>query len=83
MNPAGSGDTGGGPGGRGPGGPGGRGPGGAGGFMRMDTDGDGKISREEAPDRLRERFDEMDKNGDGFLDASDFQAMSQPSPPQP
>ena len=36
-------------------------------MMRADTDGDGKISREEAPPQLSRRFDAMDSDGDGFL----------------
>jgi collagen type III alpha len=33
-----------------------------------DANGDGKISKEEAPDRLKENFDRFDANGDGFID---------------
>ena len=36
-------------------------------MMRSDTDGDGKISREEAPPQLSRRFDAIDADGDGFL----------------
>ncbi|MCA9081506.1 MAG: EF-hand domain-containing protein [Planctomycetaceae bacterium] len=36
-------------------------------FDRADQDGDGKITREEAPERLRENFDRVDKNGDGAI----------------
>ncbi|MBZ0136409.1 MAG: hypothetical protein K8I27_08570 [Planctomycetes bacterium] len=36
-------------------------------MARIDKDGDGKISKEEAPDRLKENFDKLDKNSDGFL----------------
>ena len=58
---------------RGPGRQGGR----RGGFdlMSFDADEDGQISKEEAPDRLKQRFDQLDSNGDGFLDEKEFQAM--------
>ena len=65
----------------GQGGPGGRGPGGAGGFMSRimsnDANGDGKVSREEAPERLQQRFDNIDTNGDGYLEESELQQMMQ------
>lgn len=60
---------------RGPGGPGGEGQRGPGGLMRLDTDGDGKISKEEAPERMRENFERFDANGDGFIDQSDMEKM--------
>ncbi len=41
----------------------------------FDKDEDGKISKEEAPDRLKDRFDEVDKNSDGFLDKEEQAAM--------
>jgi Ca2+-binding EF-hand superfamily protein len=43
--------------------------------MQLDTDGDGKVSREEAPERMREFFDTIDSNGDGFIDRSEEAAM--------
>ncbi len=48
-----------------------------GGFMRLDTDHDGKISRDEAAKnpKLAAKFDQLDANHDGFLDRSDFEAM--------
>lgn len=48
-----------------------------GGFMRLDTNHDGKISREEAAKdpKLAAKFDQLDVNHDGFLDRSDFEAM--------
>lgn len=40
-----------------------------------DTNKDGKLSVEEVPDGMRGRFAEVDKNGDGFLDASELLVM--------
>lgn len=58
--------------GRGPGraGPGhqGAGPG------RLDKNGDGKITKDEAPARMQERFDAVDANKDGALDPQELQA---------
>lgn len=56
---------------------GGGGPGGGGFLAQFDADGDGKISKEEAPERMQERFDTMDANGDGFIDQEEMQAMRQ------
>jgi hypothetical protein len=42
--------------------------------LQADADGDGKLSREEAPGRLGENFDAVDKNSDGFLDAAELEA---------
>jgi len=39
---------------------------------RLDTDKDGKISKAEAPDRMKGAFDAIDKNKDGFIDASEM-----------
>ncbi len=58
----------------------GRGPGGGNmveRMMRFDQDGDGKISREEAPERMRQRFDRMDSNGDGVIDEDEIKAMAE------
>jgi collagen type III alpha len=61
-------------------GPGGAGPGGRGGsrgLMQLDTDGDGKISKEEAPEPMRAAFDSMDANGDGFIDREEADQLRQ------
>lgn len=47
------------------------------GMARMDTDGDGRVSKAEAQaaaSRFAERFDAMDANKDGYLDRADMQA---------
>lgn len=72
------------PGGRGPGGPGGfGGPGGrpgggdAGGMMdrlmAQDKDGNGKLSGDEIPERMRPMVDRADTNKDGELDKSELE----------
>lgn len=43
-------------------------------FQRADKNGDGKITPDEASDRLRGAFAQYDKNGDGALDATEFRA---------
>ena len=51
----------------GPGGPRGERPDPAEMFKRLDKDGDGKVSKEEAPERMKQNFETLDKNSDGFL----------------
>ena len=43
--------------------------------MQYDKDGDRKVSREEAPERMQQFFDRMDTNGDGQLDAQEIAEM--------
>ena len=50
------------------------GGGAGGGMMQFDTDGDGKISQAEAPSFLADRFGDMDKNSDGFIDQAEVDA---------
>ena len=55
----------------------GRGPGGfdlAARIMSFDADDDGRVTRDEMPERMRQRFDRMDENGDGAIDAGEAQA---------
>jgi Ca2+-binding EF-hand superfamily protein len=53
---------------------GGRG-GGPGNLMQFDADGDGVVSRAEAPERMQDRFDQIDANGDGAIDSQEIDAM--------
>jgi hypothetical protein len=61
------------------GGPGGGGPGGrsGGGFdpMQFDADGDGRVTKQEAPERMQRFFDHMDSNGDGAIDEAEIEEM--------
>ena len=49
--------------------------GGQGGWARWDADGDGTISREEAPSQFERRFEALDANGDGFLNEEELAAI--------
>jgi Ca2+-binding EF-hand superfamily protein len=66
----------------GPGGPGGRGRGNAGEmagrmFEEWDTNGDGKVTKAEMPERMRERFTEGDTNKDGWISRGELTALLQ------
>jgi Ca2+-binding EF-hand superfamily protein len=41
---------------------------------KMDKDGDGKISKDEAGEKLKEKFDELDADKDGFLSAEEIKS---------
>lgn len=43
-------------------------------FKQLDKDGDGKLSKDEAPERMRERFADMDKDSDGFVTQEEMRA---------
>jgi collagen type III alpha len=51
-------------------------------LKQNDKNGDGKLSKDEAPERMREHFDQIDKNGDGSLDAEELKGMMQNRPKQ-
>lgn len=44
-------------------------------IMKQDTDKDGKISKEEADDRMKQGWDRNDTNGDGFVDRTEVKEM--------
>ncbi len=44
-------------------------------ILENDKDGDGKISKEEAPERLKRNFDRIDRNSDGFVDRKEIDEL--------
>ncbi len=44
-------------------------------MARMDANGDGKLQKDELPERMQQMFDQLDTNGDGALDGEEIQAM--------
>ena len=44
-------------------------------LKEADANGDGKVSKDEAPPMLRDRFDQADANSDGFLDEAEIRQM--------
>lgn len=44
-------------------------------IMRFDENKDGKVSKEEVPERMRSFFDRMDPNNDGSIDQSEIDGM--------
>ncbi|MGQ9574145.1 MAG: efflux RND transporter periplasmic adaptor subunit [Thermoguttaceae bacterium] len=44
-------------------------------LMKLDKNGDKRISREEAPPEMAPFFDQVDANGDGFIDQAEIKAM--------
>lgn len=46
-------------------------------LKRIDANGDGQISKDEAPPRLKENFSKLDTNGDGFLDPQELRKALQ------
>jgi hypothetical protein len=45
--------------------------------MQFDADGDGKVSKDEAPAPMQGSFDRLDGDGDGFIDQSEINEMRQ------
>jgi Ca2+-binding EF-hand superfamily protein len=46
-------------------------------LKQADANGDGKLSKEEAPARLKDNFDRIDRNSDGVLDDTEIRQMLQ------
>ena len=46
-------------------------------LLQFDKDGDGKLRKEELPERMRGFFDRLDSNGDGAVDTAEISRMRQ------
>jgi Ca2+-binding EF-hand superfamily protein len=46
-------------------------------IQRADRDGDGKLSKDEVPEMLRERFDQVDTDRDGLVDKDELSAVGE------
>ncbi len=44
-------------------------------LSRLDANKDGKISKDEAPERMQQFFDQLDGNHDGVLDRKEISAL--------
>ncbi len=44
-------------------------------FKEMDANGDGKLSKEELPERMAGFFDRLDANGNGFIEKEEMEAL--------
>ncbi len=45
-------------------------------MMAMDANGDGKVSKDEAPEQMKSFFDRMDPNKDGFITKDELESMA-------
>jgi Ca2+-binding EF-hand superfamily protein len=52
-------------------------------LMRLDKNGDGKISRDEFDRPAARRFEQLDTNGDGAVDAEEIEAQANPAAKKP
>jgi HlyD family secretion protein len=50
--------------------------GGSSSLMQFDKDGDGKVSKDEAPAQMQQYFERLDTNGDGFIDRGESAASA-------
>ncbi len=46
-------------------------------ILSFDADGNGRVTRDELPERMRQRFERMDRDGDGTIDADEAQAAAE------
>ena len=49
----------------------------AGRLREFDADRDGRITRDELPDRMERMVDRLDTNGDGVIDTPELEAMTE------
>ena len=47
--------------------------------MAMDANGDGRLTKEEMPERMLQMLERIDTNGDGAVDKEEAQQMAQRS----